>query len=406
MFQNIGNPDLRTAFEKLLAHIIKRFWLLVAFVVVSMLVFAFCLYTTDKTYHHRNMELVNELTAVKAQLESVKSAEEKPSNATPEAQILTTEVPLREYVAPKEVVVPIEIGYNGYDDMFEYLEYGDTIEFVHPEQPDGLEVQFWFLYEGASFYKNIIMDPPHFRAVMESFPEYVTYAKEGYRATVVISGENVIEIKSIQDNNDTVVWTPDMVKAPRELNPLEEWGKLYAEVHGYDFLLKEFFDEVPECSTYRDTLGSCRNMYWSPAEEEARSEAFYRYATDPQNAVFVQIWGSVDACYRWVDAETPETVLQNVDQAADLWELPQSGWVALQIGNWTETGCQNSPTWETTATIKVEPGFVLGIDQMGYLYNTGPLGYAMFGNNMAYRTKEWEQNKIEKLLPDRFEMTE
>lgn len=388
MFEKISNEDLKRSFDALKSYVDRR---VIAFVVLFVIfVAAGVLYTSRLKSEQISIAETN------ATIETLQYGDGTSLEGDTVPGLTSTVGETDVSNETLTVNVPVEIGYNAYDEMWEYLEYGNTVEYFHPE---GSKVSFYFDYSDAYYYSQLDLEPPQFRALMAKFPEYLTYYEEGYRVNATIQGAEVLSINWVEDSGGQRVWDSSMEKTPRELNDLEKWSLMYAEVKGYEFLVEDWFDTLPECYDRYDWGGSeCRYTDWSPAEESARAEAFYNFATNPANNVWVQVWGAVDARYRWVDAETGE-LLDVVDADADLWELPESGWLALQIGEIGDGTYEEPEMWETTYTVKVSPGFVVGIDQSGYIFGTGPLGWTMVENSEARRTEEWSLEKVHGLLP-------
>lgn len=297
------------------------------------------------------------------------------------------------------IQVPVLISHGYYNDLYEYLEYGNTVEYASNRN---LTVGFNFQNGEVNYYHEEELTPPQFRAFINAFPPTVTYEKEGYEIQVTVRGEDVVSQVAIVDDDGDVVWTPLMEKHPRELNALEKWSIQWATDMGYDdWIIGRWFDECPEWG-YEIGEQGCFSQYmrWSPAEVEARGMAFYEYATDPENKIWIEIWSAVDENYRWVDHASGK-VLEFAEETFDyddhvtLYQYPESGWIELQIG---EGGTWENPAkWEPRYIIKMQPGFVLGIDQMGYIFESTPLGRLGY-DFMAEQTREWSEEKILDLL--------
>lgn len=378
MFQNITNSDLKGALQALKSYFDRRMFLFGMFVFFFL---AALVVGGAKVYNLSTRRS----TQMGVEVESLKNSI---SNGGQSVEI--TPVPVEIPVKTTVVNAAVEIGYTGYNPLWDYLEYGDTVEYFHPETP---KATLWFEYGDVAYVAVLSLDPAHYRALMAKFPDYVTYLKSGYRVIAEVSGDKVISVDRIVDSLGNLVWTPSMVKAPRELNPLEKWSLWYAS-EGYEFLVKEWFDTLPDCT-------DCVGVEWSPAEQYARAEAFFRYVYEPDNDLWVEIWGSVDATYRWIDAETG-AALGRVDPGADLWSLPASGWLGLQVCPLGKGPCSNPEDWETTYKIKVSPGFVVGIDQIGNVFESGQAGWVFSGSEEApaKRTRDWTIEKLIELLGD------
>lgn len=380
MFDKISNEDIKSAFTALKSYIDRRvFGILVVFFlgVLGLVLFVGMRSTRDGV-----------------RLGSMTESVGTPTITLPTPTVTATPVSV------ETIKAPVEIGYSGaYNPMWEYLEYGNTIEYFHPEGSPYL--MLWFEdAAGTNYYHEITLNPAQYRALVAAVPDSVTYLKSGYVVNVTVRGSEVVGINGIERYGQ-VVWDPSMEKGPRDLNWLEKWSLTYSEVSGYDFLREEWFDSMPQCSyEHEDAMfGSpCRYMVWSPAEQYARSQAFFNHVTASENNLWVEIWGSVDARYRWIDAESG-IPLSYADSGADLWNLPESGWLALQICSYGKGVCPNPGDWETTYTLKVTPGFVVGIDQAGYIFETGPVGWVMSEESQSARTEGWELEKLQKLLP-------
>jgi hypothetical protein len=396
MFDHITNEDITRAFNNLKAYTDRRTVALTLIVAISIIV--------GIIFHSQLREELDTKASI-ADTTEIKLSLQAPQSSGQSIQIpedIPAKVEVSNPVEEKQtentvITAPVEINYGGkYNNLWEYLEYGDIVEYF---QPESTEVLFRYVHNDILFSTIMDLDPPQFRSLQNTVTEPYTSHTKGFKVNATVEGINS-SINWIEDANGQPVWDPSMRKAPRELNELELWSLKYLETKGYNFLLRDLFDTLPKCKDDFDWGGStCRYIQWSPAEGHARAAAFYSYANNPDNNVWVQIWGAVDARYRWIDAESEEP-LERFDETADLWILPESGWLGLQIGI-TGEGSYNDPeTWETTYTIKIEPGFVVGIDQAGYIYNSGPLGWVMPEEYMAKRTVEWPKEKILALLAE------
>lgn len=319
-----------------------------------------------------------------------------PTASTVQATATAVSTPTQVNEEPKaeniETQVDIHLGY--YESMWEYLEYGNAIQFFHP---DDVMAAVSFRYNDKYYYQKMDITPPQYRALNQALSKYKNYREpEKFQAYITIQDGDFLKVHWLEDSAGKTIWGPEMIKGPRFLNQLETWSASYAEIMDYDFLMEDWFDELPECASEPPDVLRCKYTEWSPAEVNARAEAFSKFVQDPSNGSWIEIWGVVDAQYRWIDAETGE-VLKMTDRDAGLWQLPRSGWLGLQIDGYSDP----KENWITTYKIRVEPGFVVGIDQIGSIFRTGPLSWlrGMDDEWLASRTTEWSQDKIMKWLP-------
>jgi len=378
MFEKITNKDIKESFETLKAYCDRRrFYLGLIILVVIIAALLISLWMIDSNRAEGDVD--TEITEIKATLVSLQQPSQSQFDQENKAYD-TDSTPAMDDTLTITAPVVISSYYN-YDEMWEYLEYGDTVEFFHPEDTD---VFFSFEYEGEDFCYEVDLKPPQLRALMSIFPDGAHY-RDGYQINATIRGEEIISVNWIEQNGHAV-WTPIMEKGPRELNALEKWAFNYAQTTSPNYLMGVLFDRVP------DTQFSG----YSYAEEYARFKAFFTFVTNPDNNVWVQDWRNVDASYRWVDAETGR-ILTVTDEFADLWEMPESGWLALQIGVIGNGSYKEPEKWETTDIIKMQPGLTVGINQVGHL-EIGYLDWILDIEEMACRTKEWSLEKISGIL--------
>lgn len=390
----VQNPELKEVLKDIWSGV-RRTRVTMALLTIAMAIALVFVYTSKSEAVAQNTvigstdEVVitsgNDATPTKAAFTAL---------ATPTTSATNQPQPIEELIQ-----VPVLISHRNYNDLYEYLEYGNTVEYAGNQD---LTVEFNFQNGEVYYHHEEELTPPQFRAFINAFPYAVTYEKEGYQIQVMVKGEDVVSQVAIVDKNGKAVWNPLMEKHPRELNALEKWAIQWATDMGYDdWIIQDWFDECPEWGHKIGEQGCFPEyMEWSPAEVEARGMAFFEYATNPENKVWIEIWGAVDARYRWVDHESGEVLAFaeetfDYDDHVTLYQYPESGWIELQIG---EGGTWENPEkWEPRYIIKMEPGIVLGIDQMGYIFESTPLGRMNY-DFMAEQTREWSEEKILDLL--------
>ena len=310
-----------------------------------------------------------------------------------------TPAPINKFVEAKA-----DISLCYYDSVWEYLEYGDAVQYYHPDE---VCASFYFKGNDSLRYEKVTLTPPQYRALKDALAKYENWADAEFTVGAIVQDGEVKDIRWVKGPLDKEVWNPSMQAGPRFLNKLETWSARYAEIMDYGFVAEEWFDEMPECASEPTdcwTGHPCRYTEWSPAEVFARAQAFSEFVLNPENNSWVEIWGAVDARYRWIDVISGD-VLPMTDRNAGLYQLPKSGWLGLQIASdWSD----ETPKWTTTYNIRVQPGFVVGIDQAGYIFESGPLGWVRGFEDewLANRTSEWSQDKLSEWLPKEGEIEE
>ncbi|MBU1016938.1 hypothetical protein KJ678_02120 [Patescibacteria group bacterium] len=177
--------------------------------------------------------------------------------------------------------------YGGYyDPMWEYLEYGETVEYFRP-----VEVSLSWMEGESSAHKSFLLTPPQWRALEQKLKdrkwEYFS------KFEVIFEGDNLLTV--LDPETGDLIWDASMAKGPRPLNSLEQWYMDYLMFNGWDFEVADVFDTFPKCE--RNSFGNerCGNIEgWSPAEIVARGTAFENHAENPDNGVWVEEWRSVD----------------------------------------------------------------------------------------------------------------
>jgi len=289
---------------------------------------------------------------------------------TPEQTPAATPAVVKQEIHTTVVSGTLVLG--SYDPLYEYLEYGESVEFFQPGQ-----IRLSWMEDDSWYNREFLLIPPHFRALKKALGDiYVSGLEVTFRdqELLLVWGE------------DGVVWDASQTTLPRPLNELEQWYLDYITFQGWDFEMEEVFDTLPTCEEH------CSVSRWSPAEQEARSMAFLNHVQNPDNNVWVEIWRAVDATYRWVDAESG-AVLPRVSAGGwhSLLEQPASGWLELQI----EGG---DAGWVSRARFKTSYGFSACINQIGDICGAGELAWSFY--NQAWNAQQTEEVLKEDLLKE------
>ncbi len=283
----------------------------------------------------------------------------------------------------REQLVDVEIIRGPYNSFWDYMEYGTREDYFHPEE---LVAQFKFSLEGYDYHCGVNLEPPSYRALVYAFPKLETPKDEGYQAKISYqkTGDcKYISIISINDSTGSKVWDYEKTRDPRVLNLLEEWSIKLAQATDSEYLIEAWFDYKPVCNDSDGFLNEC-NRFYSPSEEFARFNAFNLKVTDPAQNVWVQNRiGEHGSDYRWVDYQTG-VVLRRIDTIADLWELPSSGVLALQVKG-------DEGLWETTYMVdNVGPGWVMSVNEKGELFEAASIEFSNLSDyEKILRTIAW-----------------
>ena len=257
----------------------------------------------------------------------------------------------------------VKVEMPNYDPMWEYLEYGDVIEYC-PNGSDTLSVVFYATDKGYTYGDirkfDLEFEPPQFRALKDVLGE--SYSG-GYTVEVEISNDLVSGLLSILDTEGDILWERGSSQEPRDFNAVEQAFLKASELYSYR---NNYLDLEEGC------ISTNSRVSWSPLETDVRSHASKMFLTNQDN-----VWLSVLASYnpeygdelRWVDTggNTLESMWPSYkdSKTSDEYEfyiLPDDGTVILQFREMDYRTWEHSSDWNTLYSVKIKSGFMVITD--------------------------------------------
>lgn len=281
---------------------------------------------------------------------------------------------------------------TSYDGMWEYLEYGQTVEFYHPEGDPSV----YFHKSGRWDWDDAVLsvlEPPAFRSLSLALAGVDPATK--FSIDYVIEN-GVVTLKQVRGEEGRLVWDEGQTLPPRPLNRLEMKG-----------LETEF---APSAGQLLDSPPVGWSRTYSPLEAIGRTAIYIAQAKKASAWIFE--WRGVDPLYRFIDPNG-QTVQPLAGSWPSLYQIPASGQVVIQLAddrtcNQTVLGLDEaSCDWETTAIFFVRPGQVICLDQIGSICEAGPAEWLIYSSGgyagrlveyLADQTKEIPVEMLEAAL--------
>ena len=237
---------------------------------------------------------------------------------------------------------------DGYNPMWEYLEYGETVEYCQPDWYENSRARVDLIlvdedHLGGLRNVEFFLNPPQYRSFIELMGSGLELV-QNFEFEVTVVDDRVDSIIAFVDAEGNTAWDFSYSNPPREFNDLE----------------REYFTQVTlnpdqhiEGYTVRVDLdpGSCPNSIegqdvWSPMEYVVRARATRNYLEENDLWISVAYTGGYNYGieYRWVDSYGNVLKPENQDYTETYpfedtlkvveylsFKLPEDTWVTLQM---------------------------------------------------------------------------